>query len=343
MLQELHKISKAVGNAPDLIQGGGGNTSVKFDENLMAIKASGFELKEVNEKTGFSIVSYKNISNYFNGINLKIDKNWDEDSVKFILNQNLQHKNLPKLRPSMETGFHSVLNKFVIHTHSVYSNIVNCSENGQQTLIDIFRKTEFLPIWIPYRHPGFWLSHLINEQINIFKVEFKRFPRVFFLENHGLITTTEDTNSCIKLDQEINQIIKKYFEINEKYPEIRIKKIEENLFQNESDYLTEKFKNKKINEKYFDNVLFPDQTVFFQGNFNFSSNFSNKINIFENKIIFKTNYREANTIAETLTAYFYILEKIDVAKLKPKFIMPEAINYIHGMDGEKHRKNLLNR
>jgi rhamnose utilization protein RhaD (predicted bifunctional aldolase and dehydrogenase) len=53
-LAELIKISRATGKDPALVQGGGGNTSVKTaDGKYMYIKASGTALKDMNELAGW--------------------------------------------------------------------------------------------------------------------------------------------------------------------------------------------------------------------------------------------------------------------------------------------------
>ena len=53
-LSELIKISNAVGRNAALVQGGGGNTSVKTaDGKYMYIKASGTALKDMNGKHGW--------------------------------------------------------------------------------------------------------------------------------------------------------------------------------------------------------------------------------------------------------------------------------------------------
>ena len=63
MLKNLEYISKEVGLPIRYTQGGGGNTSVKLDNELMAVgKLSGFKLKQVNAK-GYVVVNYKRILN----------------------------------------------------------------------------------------------------------------------------------------------------------------------------------------------------------------------------------------------------------------------------------------
>ena len=53
-LAELIRISNETGEDPTLVQGGGGNTSVKTaDGKYMYIKASGTALKDMNQKQGW--------------------------------------------------------------------------------------------------------------------------------------------------------------------------------------------------------------------------------------------------------------------------------------------------
>jgi rhamnose utilization protein RhaD (predicted bifunctional aldolase and dehydrogenase) len=46
-LQEFTRMSQTAGSRSDYVQGGGGNTSCKLDDTLMAIKASGFQLGQI--------------------------------------------------------------------------------------------------------------------------------------------------------------------------------------------------------------------------------------------------------------------------------------------------------
>ena len=126
-LKNLLFLSSYLTNRIDYLQGAGGNISEKIDGDVMAIKSSGIEIKEMNQKYGYSLVNYKKISDEFSKLPLEISKEQDEKTVSFINNQITNLPNYKSSRPSIETGFHSILKKHVIHTHSVYSNIVTCS------------------------------------------------------------------------------------------------------------------------------------------------------------------------------------------------------------------------
>ena len=49
LLEAFAKVSGIAGARADYVQGGGGNTSVKLADGLMAIKASGFCLKDIEK------------------------------------------------------------------------------------------------------------------------------------------------------------------------------------------------------------------------------------------------------------------------------------------------------
>lgn len=345
--QQLEYISQAVGQYPSLVQGGGGNTSVKIDDNLMLIKASGYELRDVTAEEGFTIVQTHNIADYFNNIILAdIHATSEKESVDFI---KTQVQNLPgktPLRPSMETGFHAILDKYVIHTHSVYSNFINCSTDGEALLKKVFSKTNIKPLWITFKSPGFFLTLEIREQMRKHQEEHNEKPQVIFLKNHGLIITDNDVDTCLALDNKVNQIIQQHFNVQPKdYPTINLTQQAEDIYLSQSDYLRKFFKENKVDETFFDRILFPDQTVYFKGNFSFvpAEKPTNKININHStgEILYNTHHKEARTIEETLIAYLYILEQINRHQLTPEFINNEEVEYINNMESEKYRQNLL--
>ena len=57
-LEQFSRMSKTSGSRADYVQGGGGNTSVKLDDTLMAIKASGFCLKDIEIDKAYACLLY---------------------------------------------------------------------------------------------------------------------------------------------------------------------------------------------------------------------------------------------------------------------------------------------
>jgi rhamnose utilization protein RhaD (predicted bifunctional aldolase and dehydrogenase) len=345
-IQDLEEISASVAHRPDFVQGGGGNTSVKSEAGKMVIKASGFELKEVNAGNGFTIVNAKAIADYFRQVDAVTNAiEQEKASIDFILQQMVETGHVMKLRPSMETGFHSLLDKYVIHTHSVYSNIINCSREATTLLERVFATSSLKPLLIEYCNPGFELSVNLHKKAEEYKNVNGKNPQVIFLQSHGLIVSSNDKGEAITLHKEVNEVLKKAFSVKAEYPEILLKEISENIYECTSDYLIDKFRKSNPSQKFFDRVLFPDQTVFFNNNFYFGSNdeWQNKINLNTStfKITYKTKLKEARTIQETLTAYFYILEKIEENQCTPKFINQLDVDRINNMESEKYRRDLL--
>lgn len=342
-LKELEHISQAVGNSPDLVQGGGGNTSVKLSDELMAVKASGYKLSQITPQEGFVVVNYKNIRSYYENVQLDSGIDYEKDSVEFVKNNIVELEGLKKLRPSVEAGFHSILKKYVIHTHSVYANIICCAENGKELVEKIFEGKGYTCLWVPYINPGFNLTLKIREGISECNKEQGSFPEVIFMENHGLIVNSDEYEKCIELHSEVNNLIKEYLKIESGFPEIKLEKADEDTYISKTQYLVDFFTNSDIDLGYFDKAsLYPDQLVYLNGNICLNG-MDNKLNINTStgEIVYKAGYQEALTIEETLLAYLYVIEKVKTCGLKLKTMTAEGINFINNWESEKYRKNLL--
>jgi ribulose-5-phosphate 4-epimerase/fuculose-1-phosphate aldolase len=329
-------------NRPDLIQGPGGNTSVKDDNGNMIIKASGFRFEEITEESGYSIINARNISDYF--FNVKVSEKAEEEkqSLEIIKNNILKNSSgemYPK--PSMETGFHAVLDKFVVHTHSVWSNLVNCTSNPFELLKRIQIKTGLNIAYIPFVSPGFGLSYFITQELkNSNELSTKR-PQVFFLENHGIVSHSNNLLEAQTMLLDIDKIIQAELKISNEYPQTELLKID-NYFKPYNDFVWSMIQKHKVDEVFFSQILFPDQTVFFHNQIAFSEDLNKKINIVPKKgIRYHCGEREAKSIHETMSAYFFIFDTLLKLKKTPHFVSSEEIDYINNMDMEKYRKSLM--
>ena len=156
-LAQLIEISRAVGTRTDYVQVGGGNTSVKSpDGRTMAIKASGTALTDMSESAGWVEVDIAAVLSIFGRTELAaLESDAREARV-------LQHFSSAVVggtgRPSVETALHAMLGKFVIHTHPVAANALNCGP-GQKALAEITAAGELPPLWVPYTDPGWRLAH----------------------------------------------------------------------------------------------------------------------------------------------------------------------------------------
>lgn len=340
-IKNLLVINNDISKRIDFFQGAGGNVSVKLDDEIMAIKSSGIEIKEMNQNHGYSLVNFKKIHDYFLKLPEIINKKIDESTVCFIKDQLIDLPHYKSLRPSIETGFHSILKKFVIHSHSVYANILTCCNEFEHLVDVIFKNDNYINI--QYFPPGTTLTKNILINYNLYFNNFNKNPDIIFLKNHGLIVHSEDNLKCKSLHSYVNESILNFFGLNQNsYPRVNLIKVNDSCFKSTNNYLLNFFKkNNNISPEYFNQTLFPDQTVYFKNNITFKFSENKKVKIGLEKIEYHTNEKEANTIEETLIAYIFIRNFIEDNNYTCSFLAEKQMDYIHNLDSEKYRKKML--
>ena len=341
---ELLDLTKLFLNRADLIQGPGGNTSVKAENGSMFIKASGFRFDEMSLTSGISGVNSMNIAKYFFTVE-PLNKVEEEKTMLGVIANNIltdaDGNSFPK--PSMETGFHAILEKYVIHTHSVWTNLINCAQE-KASLIEKLKYTTGLQIEIlPFVSPGFGLSYLIAQILKQNLANGIKRPDVFFLGNHGIISHAQSKEVCQEQLFKIDQAVKELLKIDLEYPSIDLK--EEALhWEPQSSFVNGVLSKYQCQSDFFNQVLFPDQTVFFKDQIAYDSVETNKkIQISAlRKIKYNCNYREARSIHETMTAYLFIYDYMHSNNMAVELIGGSEIDYINNMEMEKYRKNIQN-
>lgn len=209
-MKEFLKFSNLLGQDPALVQGAGGNTSVKQD-NVLTVKASGFTLKDLTENRGLVSLMLPSITDY-----LKLLDGYSENLEKpfndLIISQRLPDQ---AAIPSIETGMHAILLKtYIFHTHHVYTNVFNCMKGGENLLRQLFPDAVF----VDYQNPGLELA-LALKNIS---------APVIFLKNHGLITQSDQASQAFEATQQITQITLDYLK-SKGLPEFEVKKIPADL------------------------------------------------------------------------------------------------------------------
>lgn len=197
-------ISKYAGMREHLIQAGGGNTSYKESDEKMYIKASGVQLADITNISGYSIVNPKIIADAF----LKtanIDEISEEQGKKI-----LEKAVINGMRPSIETFLHSVSGKYTLHTHPILVNVLTCRKNGMEILKELFPKA----LMVPYATPGVALA----------KAYFKTYMEsenrdtsgitTSFLQNHGLIVSGDSPEVVMNETESIVKKIENFLNIN---------------------------------------------------------------------------------------------------------------------------------
>ena len=149
-LENFRRVSGTVGARADYVQGGGGNTSVKLDGGLMAIKASGYCLKDIDVDKAYAVLDYVSLRDFYNNTDPKtlddVEKTGSERAKASI--QTIE--GLAALRPSVEAGFHSLLDRFVAHSHSVYANLATCAEDGRAVVARALEGADYTWGFVPF-------------------------------------------------------------------------------------------------------------------------------------------------------------------------------------------------
>ncbi len=181
-LDSLVQLSVRIGQNLNLVQAGGGNTSLKEGGQLW-IKASGKWLVHAAGDDMFVPVPLATI-------NEKLATS-DESFPEY------RTKSGTLLRPSVETTMHGVLpHPVVIHVHSVAAIACAVQVEAQEfarTRLDGLRWA-----FIPYIHPGVPLAQRIE-------TELVHQPDVLLLGNHGLVVAGSECDSAETLLGEVER------------------------------------------------------------------------------------------------------------------------------------------
>lgn len=186
--EDLRKLSAQLGADPLLVQGAGGNTSLK-QGNILWIKGSGTWLMNAGREDIFVSVR--------SGELLKVFNSGDPDAEcgdKFVI-EGSGHG----LRPSIETTMHAIMpQRVVLHVHCVGTIAVAIREDAEQILTE---KLEGLN-WalIPYVRPGLPLSHAMQDAANNGK-------DVLILSNHGLVVGADSVSEAEKLLRQVSGLL----------------------------------------------------------------------------------------------------------------------------------------
>lgn len=194
------KMSKYAGMREDLVQAGGGNSSYKIDENRMAIKASGFQLSDLNEQDGYAIVNPRLLSEAFMEC-VDLDSMTEEESKQILHDAFIEGP-----RASIETFLHAMSGKYTLHTHPIVVNILTARKGGMDILRELFPKA----IFVPYATPGVELAKVYFKAVK----EHGKMSNVIFLQNHGVVVSSETADGVIALTEKIVETIERELKLD---------------------------------------------------------------------------------------------------------------------------------
>jgi ribulose-5-phosphate 4-epimerase/fuculose-1-phosphate aldolase len=335
----LKNISQHVGKNIAFIQGPGGNTSVKISERLMAIKASGFTLSQLTETNGFSIVKHQEIKTHLLSYN-SVGEKEDEANVSQFITLHI-HSDTPlaqTARPSMETGFHSLFKKFVVHSHSVYSNIINCTYEGIDLLQKIKSSIPLSIISVPYFTPGAAVTIAIRDALAVYSKQYGDLPQIVLLENHGMIVSANDADTCIEIHKTFNETVKEILHIRSLDQPSTLREVKGEILSENPWW------NELLSTGYsFKNVFFPDQVIFLANKISYDRAIANKVNFdTPDSIRYRAPYREAQIMDELILSILFVYAEVKRLGLTPRYLAETAKNFLLTMESEKFRIQQLN-
>lgn len=186
-IKDFIELSNNLGSNIYLCQHTGGNISVKVGE-YMFIKASGTEMKSINRVSGYSIVR----PNEMKGITSSEKYDALFESEIFFTGK----------RPSMEVGLHALLKKYTIHLHPVYLTALLCLNDPEEIIKEVYKNYNYN--YFTYITPGYSLFKALENLDNI--------PDVIFLQNHGVVITSDSKQEALALTADIAHQAQKYLE-----------------------------------------------------------------------------------------------------------------------------------
>lgn len=176
-LRDLAEMSERIGSDASLVQGPGGNTSIKDDRELW-VKASGLWLAEATRRPAFVPIQLEPVREAM--------KNGSYDAPATAI---IEERNSANLRPSIETALHALMpHRVVIHAHALNAMTTSILVSGKEIAEQKLGGLNW--DWIAYHRPGAPLARAVARSI-----QSKR-PDVLILQNHGLVVGADNIDAA---------------------------------------------------------------------------------------------------------------------------------------------------
>ena len=333
-------MSNEISKHKELVQAGGGNTSVKTTDGKMFIKASGFTFSEMTENSGFAILDYNKIEKFFDEYSSGTNSPQDENMYNHSLAESMIDVGLPK--PSMEAGMHVFLHRVVVHTHPVMANIITCMKGGEKIAKELFSDITPEFLWVDYKNPGYNLAKEIKNEVLFYEKVNGVKPKLIFLKNHGIIVSSDNSFECLKMTIEVNEKIFGYLKNNfgiERFPRIELE-LKDNFHFNGSDLVRQFIEKLDENKQFLSKFLIPDDAIYCS-NFSIQEDLSNlsKMTFGNQGVFYPLGEKKARKSNEMLSAKLYILSAISKIG-EVDFLKDGDVTYVLNMESEKYRQSL---
>ncbi|MFO1055977.1 MAG: class II aldolase/adducin family protein [Dongiaceae bacterium] len=180
-LSGLARISAAVGADITLVQGAGGNASLK-DDGVLWVKASGTWLADAAAKPIFVPVELAEVHRRI-AAGVETMPSLRPDGP---------------LRPSIETSLHALLpHRVVLHVHGVNTLAQGAQAGAATALAPLLAGFDWA--WLPYCQPGLPLTEAVA------RLTASRPADVLILGNHGLVVGADTPEAAEALAREVER------------------------------------------------------------------------------------------------------------------------------------------
>lgn len=179
--------STALGREPTLVQGAGGNTSLKSD-GILWVKASGRRLADADKVEAFVALDLEHCRALIaSGQSAGLAQARVDDP-----------KSSADLRPSIEAALHAVMpHRLVAHVHALNTLSASIQPELDGAVSGALAGLKWTRL--PYLMPGEELAQAVGQAIK------ENAPDVIVLENHGLVVGAETADGMVAQVKEVER------------------------------------------------------------------------------------------------------------------------------------------
>lgn len=334
-LNKLTHLSRRAGERFDLVQAGGGNSSVKIGD-WMFIKASGVNMTQIDTKNGYVVVDNKRLCHDILTI---------ENNTNAIQMDVTKYNVIGTKRASIETFMHAILKKYTLHIHPIQVNRTLITTGANDIIAELFPEA----LIIDYLTPGIKLCIEIKNKYNN--------ENIIFLINHGVIITSD-------VHEDLYIILENILNKFETYQELDFNNYK--YTNNLSQYMNSTFNVDNVSFlcqnatiiKYFihnpklfkENISFPDALIYCGIKPLFVEKKLNEIKSFYNTyhelpkiiVINDSIYINANSLSKCREIEDVLLSNLMIldSNYAKNYLSDNEICFLNNWDAEKYRKLL---
>ena len=214
-----------------------------------------------------------------------------------------------------------------------------CAKEGMEKALKMTERSGIPAVAVEYVIPGYDLTQKILEAKNHYEKRKGESPKVYFLKNHGIITTAATRTETENLMDLINDGLRKEYNL-EIMPIPDIEPYEDG-YRSRQRWMEERAKEVELVQAVRFQPIYPDQLVYTENELSVDPDQPAKITVTREGIFYRTDEKEALTLEETMTALFYIHYNIRKLGMTPQTLTVEECAKIRGWESEKYRKRIM--